>query len=248
MCSNDQVRCKPPSRRRIRVARAWLAVIPVLVATLIGCGSAVRNQTTTAPSVAPSIAAVASAPPSAGERCDGANATLLHQVPELEAVLPASVAGRQLARWSVRGRCWIEIAFNLPPAEIDAMIVELQASNDPHGGDLDHLTYGVAGRSVLTDPPFFVFGAGRGTQDEVEATLDLMFGLTGFTDVKNAPDLSLYEERTIAGKTVYVGRADMVRQSEHQRGRPYLYQTDEYMFLVITDDDAWAEDAIRQLP
>jgi hypothetical protein len=246
MCSNDQVQRKPLARRRNRVARAWFAIIPVIVATLIGCGSAVRNQTTAAPSDAPSIATVGSAAPSADGRCDGANATLLHQVPELEAVLPASVAGRQLARWSVRGRCWIEIAFNLPPAEIDAMIAELKASS--HSGDLSHLMYGVAGRSVLTDPPFFVFGAGRGTQDEVEATLALMFGLTGFTDVKNAPDLSLYEERTIAGKTVYVGRADMIRQSEHQRGRPYLYQTDEYMFLVITDDEAWAEDAIRQLP
>ena len=29
---------------------------------------------------------------------------------------------------------------------------------------------------------------------------------------------------------------------------PYLYQTDDAMFMVITDDEAWAKDAIAQLP
>ena len=46
----------------------------------------------------------------------------------------------------------------------------------------------------------------------------------------------------------YVGRPDMLRQSEHRRGSPYLYQTDAYMFLLITDDEAWAEDALQQMP
>ena len=40
----------------------------------------------------------------------------------------------------------------------------------------------------------------------------------------------------------------MLVQDEHQHGRPYLYQTDAYMFLLITDDDSWATDAIGQLP
>ena len=55
-------------------------------------------------------------------------------------------------------------------------------------------------------------------------------------------------QATIAGKQVYVGTADMLAQDTHQRGRPYLYQTDRYVFLVITDDDAWAAGAIGQLP
>ena len=40
----------------------------------------------------------------------------------------------------------------------------------------------------------------------------------------------------------------MVDQDVHQRGRPYFYETEDYLFLVLTDDDAWATDAIGQLP
>jgi hypothetical protein len=46
----------------------------------------------------------------------------------------------------------------------------------------------------------------------------------------------------------FVGTPDMVTQSEHQRGRPWLYQTSSTMFVVITEDDALAEEAISQLP
>src|SRR5258705_4141404 len=41
-----------------------------------------------------------------------------HQANEIEAVLPAVVAGRTLTRWSVRGRCWLELLIS-DPAEID---------------------------------------------------------------------------------------------------------------------------------
>ena len=40
----------------------------------------------------------------------------------------------------------------------------------------------------------------------------------------------------------------MLDQTEHIRGRPYLYQTDDAMYLVVTDDDKWALEAIKQLP
>ena len=40
----------------------------------------------------------------------------------------------------------------------------------------------------------------------------------------------------------------MLLQSEDQRGTPYLYQNDEAMFIVIADDEAWAEEAIGGLP
>jgi hypothetical protein len=31
------------------------------------------------------------------------------------------------------------------------------------------------------------------------------------------------------------------------QGRPFLYQTDEFMFVVVTEDDDSAAEALRQL-
>ena len=55
-------------------------------------------------------------------------------------------------------------------------------------------------------------------------------------------------QKTIAAKQVYVGTLDMLTQDTHQRGRPFLYQNDQYMFVVVTDDDEWAADAIASSP
>ena len=60
--------------------------------------------------------------------------------------------------------------------------------------------------------------------------------------------MDFFEARTIGGKEVFVGSPAMLRQSEHQRGTPYLYQTDDTMFLIITDDEAWAREALAALP
>jgi hypothetical protein len=47
---------------------------------------------------------------------------------------------------------------------------------------------------------------------------------------------------------VYVGNIGMIAQSEHIRGTPYLIDTPDFGLIVVTDDPAWAEDAISQLP
>jgi hypothetical protein len=179
-----------------------------------------------------------------------ANTTQLHQAPELEAQLPASVGGRALATWSLRGRCWLELALNGGPSDIDAFVAKFETANDRQLIDLAHLDYAVAGRSdTKADPPFFVFAAGRSRDDdEVRLATVLLFGGASFHDIATAGDLSLYERRTIARKDVYVGNTDMLGQTEHQRGRPYLYQNDDAMFLLITDEERWAEDALSQLP
>jgi hypothetical protein len=53
---------------------------------------------------------------------------------------------------------------------------------------------------------------------------------------------------TIAGRKVYVGNLGMIAQSEHIRGSPCLVDTPDFGLIVVTDDPAWAEDAISQLP
>jgi hypothetical protein len=177
-----------------------------------------------------------------------------HDSPEVEAILPARVAGRDLDLWSVVGRCWLEMNAGNYPGGVDAILDDLQAAAAEAGDsttiDLSHLVYGVAGRvNTKTDPPYFVWAAGRPyDQTEIQLAMLLLFGGAGYVDVAGAADLSKYTHQAIDGRDVFVGNASMVHQSVHQKGRPYLYQTDSWMFIVLTDDDAWAADAISQLP
>ena len=171
---------------------------------------------------------------------------MYHDAPALEALLPARVAGRDLATWSVGGRCWLEIAFD-DDAVIEEILVDM---GGPSAIDLSHLAQAVAGRSdTVADPPFFVFAANRPeAEPEITLALFLLLGGAGFHDLDQGADLHNYEVATIAGKEVHVGTTEMIDQTDHQRGRPYLYQTDKSMFVVITDDETWAEEAIGQLP
>ena len=175
--------------------------------------------------------------------------THTHQAPEIEAVLPAIVRGRPLSRWSVRGECWLELALGTP-SEIEAFVAPFRTTSNPDPVDDTRLVYGVAGRSDTTaDPPFFVFVAVRPNEnDEIGLAMSLLVGLAGFHDIAAAIDLSNYDQTTIAGKEVFVGTTVMLDQNGHQQGRPYLYQNDRYMFVVIADDSAWAAEAIGKLP
>jgi hypothetical protein len=83
------------------------------------------------------------------------------------------------------------------------------------------------------------------------AARDLLGGraleVTGFT---RDTDEWITDDREIGGKLVAVGPPDLIRQTAHQRGRPYLYGSTALgvSFIVVTDDEAWAEEAIRALP
>ena len=136
------------------------------------------------------------------------------------------------------------------PADIDPFVARYITPSNPHPIDDTTLVYGVAGRSDLTtDPPYFVYVAVRPQDDaEVALVLALLFGGAGFKDIAAAADLNTYQQKTIGGKQVYVGTLDMLGQDAHQRGRPFLYQNDQYLLLVIAGDDAWAADALNQLP
>ena len=241
-----------------------LAATLVLALTLVGCGAATTVSSGVPPGATqPGTIATASsdptpqpstaATPSAAAQiddCDTSNVTLLHQAPGFEALLPTSVADRPLAKWSVEGRCWLKVATGRSASEIDELLAGFKTAEDPRPIDESSLIYAVAGRSdTKSDPPYFAFAAERAKTDkEIGLALLLMFAGADFHTPATAGDLSTYEERTIAGKQVYVGTVEMLGQSEHQRGRPYLYQNDASMFMVISDDEAWATEAIAQLP
>jgi hypothetical protein len=157
--------------------------------------------------------------------------------------------GRSLARWSLRGRCWLQVALTAKAGGVDDFVKTFETPDGPPI-NLDNLAYGVAGRSdTSTDPPYFVWVASRPVdEDEIGLALFLLLGGAGYHDVAAGDDLRNYEQQTIAGKDVYVGTEGMVNQDEHQQGQPYLYQTDDYMFVLVAADDAWVADAIGQLP
>jgi hypothetical protein len=211
--------------------------------------TAVASSPAASPTSAPSASQPAPTPTAvADESCLKSMTGMPHQAREIEALLPTTVAGRKLTVWSVRGRCWLIMA-GIPSTVIDELLASVDQAADPPF-DLDHLTHGIAGRSdTKNDPPYFVFAAARTyNADEIDIATFLMFGGAMFKGASAALNLALYDEQTIAGHDVWVGTEDMLEQSTHQRGRPYLYQTETTMFLVITDDEAWAADAIRQLP
>jgi hypothetical protein len=175
--------------------------------------------------------------------------TTVHQAPELERQLPSEVAGRELSIWSVRGACALELLFGGTPISPDELIAEVNAGRkDPI--DVDHIAYAIAGRAdVARHPPYFVYaGARPDDPDEIELNLLILLGGGAFVDVAGAARLDGFAERTIGGKTVQVGTLEMLGQGEHQRGAPYLYQTDDTMFLVVTDDEARAQEALSKLP
>jgi hypothetical protein len=175
---------------------------------------------------------------------------LPHEAPELEAVLPDSVQGRPIATWSMADISWPAFAAGESPEVVRKMINEDVAATGGEPVDFENLALAIGGRSNPDeDPPYFVWAAKRPIAEaEIELTTVMMFGAAGFTRPFAAGNLDLYDVRVIGGKTVHVGSADMVDQNDHQRGIPYLYENDDYMFLVLSEDPAWAEEALAGLP
>src|SRR5262245_19873126 len=85
------------------------AALAVLVGVLAACGSAAVSS----PPGANAPSAAASSAPAVSEQSDGRCHDSIamvgtHGAPELEAMLPPTVAGRTLTRWSLAGRCVLE--------------------------------------------------------------------------------------------------------------------------------------------
>ena len=141
------------------------------------------------------------------------------------------------------------MALDGAPIAVDDFVEGIETP----GGEpinLDNMAYAVAGRAnTSTDPPYFVWAATKPVDDdELNLTLILLFGGAGYHDVAAGIDPRNYTQQTIAGKEVQVGTDDMLDQDDHQRGRPYFYETNDHVFVLVTDDDTWAADAIGQLP
>jgi hypothetical protein len=185
--------------------------------------------------------------PAIGPGCPAGG--LPHQDPELEAVMPAQVSGRPLYAWSVRGRCWAGSLLRDDPAA-GQKLAELERIADEFGIDVENASYAFAGRAdVEHDPPYAIHAVRLPfNYDERDLAMGLFRNSIGFIESRRAVNLGLYRDEVVGGRAVRVGGEWMMEQDEHQRGRPYLVETGDYVFVIVTDDEAWAADAIAQLP
>jgi hypothetical protein len=142
----------------------------------------------------------------------------------------------------------LELALG-SPSDVDAFVAGIESETGEEI-DYDQLVYAVAGREdTVNDPPYLVLGLRQPRDDFHRELVDSLFvTMAGFTDPAGAGRVDRYTDRSLGGKAVYVGTPEMLEQNDHQRGRPYVYEADDYTFLIVTDSDAWAGDAIRQLP
>ena len=158
-----------------------------------------------------------------------------HEAPELEALLPEVVAGRSLARWSVRGEDYFLIVAGLGPSELGQVKADLAAS----GLTIEDVAMANARRADAEDPPYLILalqarGMAANTIDE--------------STLIDHPEAGRFSLEVIAGKSVRRGTAAMIEQGEDVKGIPYLYDKDDIRYIVITDDPDWAADALSQLP
>lgn len=173
--------------------------------------------------------------------------TLPHEAPALEALLPASIAGAALTRWSVRGRCFLEMltdgAGDGSAGLLDALVHGLEAPDDGDGLVVDDLAAAVGGA-----PPSFVVAAARtpGT-DEAALARQLLFAAAGFRDPRYALDGVGFVEHAIAGCRVLVGTPRMLRKATGQRATPYVIERPDAVFVVVAAKRPWAEEAIAGL-
>jgi len=164
-----------------------------------------------------------------------------HDAPDLEATLPAQVAGRPLVKWSIAGASFWK-AVGHKPGSLGA---ELRAI----GLTADDMQLAVAGRAdTRRDPPYIVwvvtFGGltGAALRDSLPSYLALA---PMRIDPSRGDD---FEERLIADRQVMVGNREMVNQGVHHRGVPYVYVADSGIYALIAEEQPWAEEAIGSLP
>jgi len=176
----------------------------------------------------------------AATRFLGRRRQLPHGDPELEQKLPSVVGGRSLTRWSLRGEAFLASALGLDQNGLDALSVFLRSK----GVDMANVSMGVAGRSRVSDaPPYFVyayrFAGVPASEFQSRLEFPLGFGLR--------PDAGSFGETNVAGRTVLKGVVGMLDQDEHLRGVPYIYESGDIRFVIVTDSEAWAADALSQL-
>jgi len=162
-------------------------------------------------------------------------ATLQHEAPELEAGLPDAVSGHALERWSLRGEDYFVVFVGLGADQLAKVKADLAQT----GVAVDDVALAVAWRADAQDPPYVIFAfqiRGIGANTLPDGTL------------LDHPEAGTFTAESIAGKSVRRGTVEMFEQSDNARGIPYLYDFGQVRYILVTDDEDWAFDALGKLP
>ncbi len=163
-----------------------------------------------------------------------------HDAPDLEATLPATVAGRPLVRWSVAGDNFWKAAGGKRVRS--ALTPELESV----GVDPADIQMAVAGRAdTKQDPPYIIwvlrFGSLKGAdlwgQVPTSLAMDVMH-----IDANRGEN---WRDSQVAGRNVLIGNRSMIKQDRHHQGLPYLWITKTAIYALIADDESWAEEVIE---
>ncbi len=214
-----------------------------LVLVLVACSGPVADSPSASLPEAASPTPEASLPPEIAD-CDvPGDGNYPHNAPALEAVLPKTVAGRDLTIWSVAGWCWVQLSVGAEG------VANFRPVASAESLQIETMQYALAGRSSTEDdPPYFVHVL-RYPADPVTDEFAFYFFLRsiGVLDPESF-DFSNLTSQVLVGKEILFAPPELLAQTEHTRGGAYLHDAGDYLFAVLTDDLAWAEDALSQLP
>jgi hypothetical protein len=166
-----------------------------------------------------------------------------HDAPDLEAKLPVTVASRPLVRWSVAGENFWKLAGG---DRVKSALVPELATLGLSPADIE---LAVAGREDTShDPPYIIWALrfGHLTGADLEGPIPSSLAMDVMNVDANQGDN--WRDDLVGGRKVFVGNSAMVSQDRHHRGIPYIYLTKTCIYALISDDAAWAEEAIRSLP
>ena len=155
--------------------------------------------------------------------------------------MPSAVAGRQLVRWSVAGENFWKVLGG------DRARSALGPELSSVGLIPADISMAVAGRSDTTQPPNIIWGLRFGSLrgDALWGPVPSSLAMDVMHVDPNQGENWL--DATIAGKKVLVGNDLMVHQDRHHRGKPYVLIGNRAIYALITDDEAWAREAIEAL-
>ena len=210
------------------------SVVLIVTALAVACGSAAVS-----PSASASSQALASAPaslPPSGSSLPSASDTPepsvnRHGVPDLEALLPASVGNVQLERLSLTGPDFYALGTPDTQGQLNAMLKALgKTTADLSVGDAGDPT----GRAILEIGVFRVAGA---------ESSKLLAQWIASNEASSPGRISVTNE-TIDGRAL----TKLVDATRDVGGTTRAFVQGDTIFLVKADDPAFVSDALAQLP
>ena len=157
---------------------------------------------------------------------------------DIQTMLPVWVAGRPLLSYSHRGLDYLPRWSRITEEQLRELEDDPHALDGslPGGAELDDIEFANAGRASPDDPAHFVsalrFRGVPASALPVSLVVD--------------HDVGTWEEARFGDRVVRGGTEEMLDQ-QGRPGRPYVNDVGDVRFVVTTNEEAWAREAIARL-